>query len=96
LPAEAAGRSRAGTVDRVNVGAALEEQRDDPSCLSDHCTMERRPSGMIPTIQEVRVRIQKPTNPSEVAGLRSPMNGVILTWLSRRDPTLSIAGPLES
>src|SRR5262249_59706454 len=58
--------------------------------------MERRASRVIPTIQEVRVRIQKLTNPSKVAGLRSQMYRVILTRLSRRGPPLSIASPLES
>ena len=50
---------------------------------------------MIPTIQELRVRIQKFTDPSKVAGLRSQMNRVILTCLSRRGPTMLIASPLE-
>jgi hypothetical protein len=58
--------------------------------------MERRASPVIPTIQQVRVRIQKLTNPSKVAGLRSQMNGVILKRLSRRGPPLSVASPLES
>src|SRR5262249_36526527 len=93
--AEAAGRPQAGTVDRVNVCATFKEQLDNAARLPDHRTVERRASRMIPTIQEVRVHIQKLTNPSKVAGLRSQMNGVILTSLGRWGPALSIASPLE-
>ena len=94
--AEAVGSPQAGTVYRVNVCATFKEQFDNAACPSDHRTMERRASRMIPTIHEVGVRIQKFTNPSKVAGLSSQMNRVILTCLSRRGPTLSIASPLES
>jgi hypothetical protein len=83
-------------VDRVNVCAAFEEQLDDAARLPNHSTMERRASRVIPTIQQVRVRIQKLTNPSKVAGLRSQMDGVILKRLSRRGPPLSVASPLEN
>src|SRR6516165_1590449 len=82
--AEAAGRPQAGTVYRVNVCATFKEQLDNAARPSHHSTMERRASRMIPTIHEVRVRIQKLTNSSKIAGLRSQMNGVILTCLSRR------------
>jgi hypothetical protein len=83
-------------VDRVNVRATFEEQLGDGARPSDHSTMERRASCMIPTIHEVGVHIQKLTNPSKVAGLRRQMNGVIHECLSRRSPSLSIASPLES
>ncbi|HEX3450042.1 MAG TPA: hypothetical protein VHS97_17445 [Isosphaeraceae bacterium] len=79
----------------MNVCATFKEQLDNAARPSDHSTMERRASRMIPTIQEVRVRIQKFTNPSKVACLRSQMNRLILTCLSRRGPTLAIAGPFE-
>jgi hypothetical protein len=43
-------------VDCVHVGATVEEQLDDATCLSDHRTMERRASRMI-TIQEVWIQL---------------------------------------
>jgi hypothetical protein len=90
------GSTQAGAVDRVNVCAAFEEQLDDSARLPNHSTMERRASTVISTIQQVRVRIQKFTNPSNVAGLRSQMNWVILKRLRRRGPPLSLASPLEN
>src|SRR4051812_4748346 len=61
--AEAAGSPQASAVYRVNVRPTFKEQLDNASRFSDHSTMERRTSRMIPAIQEVRVRIQKLTNP---------------------------------
>jgi hypothetical protein len=94
--AESAGSAQTGTVDRVNVCATFKEQLDNAARPSDHSAMERRASRTIPTIHEVRVRIQQFTNPPKVAGLRSQMNRVILTYLSRRSPVWSTASPFEN
>src|SRR5262245_26517784 len=54
--AEAVGSPQAGAVYRVNVRPTFKKQFDHAARLSDHSTMERRASRMIPTIQKMRVR----------------------------------------
>src|SRR5260370_28438207 len=49
--AEAAARPQAGTVYRVNVCATFKEQLDNAARLSDHSTMQRRASPLIPPSQ---------------------------------------------
>lgn len=66
-------------MNRVDVGAALEQQLDDPRRSSDDGAMEWRAAGAIGSSGERRVCIQKRAHASDVATLCGNVDGVIDT-----------------
>src|SRR5262249_39236443 len=71
-------RTQANTVNRVNVGAAVEQKLDDLFRPSDYRSMKRRTTCAIPTVEKRRIGVEECAHARKVARTCSSMNFMVL------------------
>jgi hypothetical protein len=82
-------------MDRMDVGAAIEQQRNHPACRMQDRPMQRRASGRVSSVHKCCVGIQKFADALDIVGLRSQMDRMIGPHLGRRNSSPAAASLVE-
>jgi hypothetical protein len=76
----------------MDIGAAIEQERNRAACRSEHSPMQRRASRAVTAIDETWFGIQKVPDTQDIVCLRSAMNRMIV---ARRNSSPALASLLK-